>query len=132
MNRGLAVNVSYRSFDGGGGLDPRRLMQGTDFAIDVKVTNQSGKLIKNIALTHLVPSGWEILDRPLKAKVAGVDLKDIRDDRVLTYFALPPGKTKSFQSKGTCCLSRTLLPALGSSRSHVRCVGIWAVCGGLC
>ena len=50
-------------------------MQGTDFAIDVKVTNQSGKLIKNIALTHLVPSGWEILDRPLKAKIAGVDLK---------------------------------------------------------
>ena len=97
MNRGLAVNVSYRSFDNGGVLDPRRLMQGTDFAIDVKVTNQSGKLMKNIALTHLVPSGWEILDRPLKAKVAGVDLKDIRDDRVLTYFSLPPGKTKSFR-----------------------------------
>ena len=61
--------------------DPRRLMQGTDFAIDVKVTNQSGKLIKEHRFTHLVPSGWEILDRPLKAKVAGVDLKDIRDDR---------------------------------------------------
>ena len=97
MNRGLAVNVSYRSFDNGTVLDPTRLMQGTDFAIDVKVTNQSGKLIKNIALTHLVPSGWEILDRPLKAKVAGVDLKDIRDDRVLTYFGLAPGKTKSFR-----------------------------------
>ena len=109
MNRGLAVNVTYRSFDNGTVLDPTRLMQGTDFAIDVKVTNQSGKLIKNIALTHLVPSGWEILDRPLKAKVAGVDLKDIRDDRVLTYFAIGPRKDQIFQSSGACCISRAFI-----------------------
>ena len=93
------------------------LNAGTDFAIDVKVTNQSGKLIKNIVDSLGAPSGWEILDRPLKAKVAGVDLKDIRDDRVHYILCVASRQDKVFQSKGTCCLSRTLLPALGSSRA---------------
>ena len=36
------------------------LEQGTDFMMVVKVTNNTFSKVDNIALTQMVPSGWEI------------------------------------------------------------------------
>jgi len=50
-----------------------------------------------MALTQIFPSGWEILNtRMIGAEDAFAssesDYRDIRDDRVYTYFSLPEGK----------------------------------------
>ena len=65
----------------------------------------------NLALTHIIPSGWEIYnERMLVADTESSDnmastsrnsiskysYQDIRDDRVLTYFNLRRGETKAF------------------------------------
>ncbi|WP_303033930.1 hypothetical protein, partial [Bacteroides acidifaciens] len=65
----------------------------------------------NLALTHIIPSGWEIYnERMLVADTESPDnmastsrnsiskysYQDIRDDRVLTYFNLRRGETKVF------------------------------------
>ena len=95
--KGLSVDVSYKAFDGEKKIDPFSMKQGTDFEVTIRVANKTVQNVENIALTHLVPSGWEILDRPSKKKLRGIDLKDIRDDRVLTYFRLKPNETKVFK-----------------------------------
>ena len=84
------------------------LTQGTDFYANIKVSNISlGDNYSDVALTYIVPSGWEIYNkRMVAASMSGNDnmsertvaftYQDIRDDRVLTYFDLPyssAGKT---------------------------------------
>ena len=57
---------------------------------------------RNLALTAVFPSGWEILnDRIGEEEVASddADYRDIRDDRVCTYFDLPAGKEKVFRTR---------------------------------
>jgi uncharacterized protein YfaS (alpha-2-macroglobulin family) len=41
-------------------VDQKNLKQGTDFMMVVKVTNNTITMVENIALTEMVPSGWEI------------------------------------------------------------------------
>lgn len=63
----------------------------------------------NLALTHIIPSGWEIYNERMVApetesgaadgsgkSVSKYNYLDIRDDRVLTYFNLRRGETKVF------------------------------------
>ncbi|MGB8359141.1 MAG: hypothetical protein WCD55_11065, partial [Bacteroidales bacterium] len=57
--------------------------------------------ISNLALTQMVPSGWEIqntrlFEANLQLKEGGYDYRDFRDDRVYTYFSLGPGEVKKF------------------------------------
>ncbi|MDR2465877.1 MAG: hypothetical protein LBD35_00675 [Prevotellaceae bacterium] len=84
-------------------VDPAKLERGTDFRAVVKVTNigPSREKYTNIALTEVFPSGWEIFNERLfsagKDKNSSeYDYRDIRDDRVLTYFSLDAGETKQF------------------------------------
>jgi uncharacterized protein YfaS (alpha-2-macroglobulin family) len=67
----------------------------------VKVTNSTFNKVDNIALTQMVPSGWEIRNTRLFESEYGIkegafDYRDIKDDRVNTYFALNRGETKTF------------------------------------
>ena len=96
----LALEVLYYTLDHKI-LDPANLEQGTDFIAEVKVSNVGVRgEYKEVALSHLVPSGWEI--RNLRMAPTGLvrdsdfDYQDIRDDRVYTYFSLPQGKSKTF------------------------------------
>ena len=41
-------------------IDHKILEQGTDFLMVVKVTNNTFRMVENIALSEMVPSGWEI------------------------------------------------------------------------
>jgi uncharacterized protein YfaS (alpha-2-macroglobulin family) len=67
----------------------------------VKVINNTFRMVDNIALTQMVPSGWEIQNTRLFEAEYGIkeskyDYRDFRDDRVNTYFALEQGETKTF------------------------------------
>jgi uncharacterized protein YfaS (alpha-2-macroglobulin family) len=86
----LVVAVRYTNA-GGSAIDVSRLEQGTDFTAEVKVQNPGQRgYYANLALTQIFPSGWEILDNRLEDAETndGVTYRDIRDDRVLSYFDL--------------------------------------------
>ncbi len=82
-------------------VDQKNLVQGSDFMMVAKVTNVTFSRVENIALTQMVPSGWEIQNTRLFEANYGIkestfDYRDFRDDRVNTYFGLNQGETKTF------------------------------------
>ncbi|MDR2361868.1 MAG: hypothetical protein LBD91_03985 [Prevotellaceae bacterium] len=91
----LGLTVRYLHSDGSE-IDVARLAQGTDFVAEVRVKNpgQRGNYA-NLALTQIVPSGWEITDDRLHddAMPEGVTYRDLRDDRVYAYFDLRENRT---------------------------------------
>jgi alpha-2-macroglobulin len=98
--KGIEMKVSYLSRDMKP-IDQKVLEQGTDFIMVVKVSNNSYTTIENMALSEMVPSGWEIQNTRLFEAETGIkegryDYRDIRDDRVITYFPLGPGDVKEF------------------------------------
>jgi len=130
---GLRVSVSYTDL-GGNPINVNELQQGTDFLAAVTITNQTNRALVDLALTHIVPSGWEIFNERLiaaamtdeqRAAVAAgerVDntytFRDIRDDRVLTYFDLGRGQSRTFRVRlqaayvGTFVLPAILVEAM--------------------
>lgn len=83
-SNGLSVSVSYQS-ESGANIDVTSLPQGQTFKAVVAVRNTSTKNVENIAVTHVLPAGWEIL----KATGSdGISYQDVRDDRVLSYIDL--------------------------------------------
>jgi uncharacterized protein YfaS (alpha-2-macroglobulin family) len=98
--KGLSMKVDYVNMDLKP-IDQKSLVQGTDFMMVVKVSNNSFARVDNIALTKMVPSGWEIQNTRLFEANWGIkestyDYRDFRDDRVNTYFSLGQGETKTF------------------------------------
>jgi uncharacterized protein YfaS (alpha-2-macroglobulin family) len=82
-------------------VDQKSLKQGSDFMMVVKITNNTFAMVNNIALTQMVPSGWEIRNTRMFEADYGIkestsDYRDFRDDRVNTYFSLTQGQTKTF------------------------------------
>jgi len=82
-------------------VKPESLPQGTSFMMIVKVTNTSLSRVNNLALTQMVPSGWEIRNTRLFEADFGTtestyDYRDFRDDRVNTFFSLSVNETKTF------------------------------------
>jgi alpha-2-macroglobulin len=99
-DKGFAMTIQYLDM-GMRTVDERSLEQGTDFAMVVKVTNNTYRRVENIALSEMVPSGWEIQNTRLFEADWGIkespfDYRDYRDDRVYTYFGLSRGETKTF------------------------------------
>ncbi len=98
--KGLSMNIDYTGLS----LKPvdcRNLPQGTDFLMIVRVTNNTFSTVDNIALTQMVPAGWEIQNNRMYEADYGVkessfDYRDFRDDRVNTFFSLAQGQTKTF------------------------------------
>jgi uncharacterized protein YfaS (alpha-2-macroglobulin family) len=93
----LRLDVSYLDLSGKT-IDISELKQGTDFVARVQIANTS--VVNNytdIALTHIIPSGWEIFNERMTGSSETSDAytyRDVRDDRVLTYFDLPKGTSK--------------------------------------
>lgn len=87
----IRIDVRYTDMDGAA-IDPASIRVSTDFYATVTVTNTGGyEEYTDLALTHIVPAGWEITsDRDLSS----VTYQDIRDDRVLSYFDLPRGESQ--------------------------------------
>ena len=105
----LRMNIRYANLNGTP-LSVNDIIQGTDFMAITSISNISGTSdYTNLALTHIIPSGWEIYNERMVApetenaaadgsgqSVSKYSYQDIRDDRVLTYFNLRRGETKVF------------------------------------
>lgn len=100
VQKNLSLSVAYKGRDGKP-IDVEKLSQGSNFVAEITVTNKKGDWVKNIALTEILPSGWEIINTrftdfgsfgPNKA-----DYTDIRDDRVNFYFDLKKYESKTFR-----------------------------------
>jgi uncharacterized protein YfaS (alpha-2-macroglobulin family) len=99
-NNGLVLTVTYHDMDLDF-IDAATFEQGTDIVAVVKVYNPGHKgALQELALSHLIPSGWEIhnarLDNTDFGRGSQFKYQDIRDDRVYTYFDLAPKATKTF------------------------------------
>ncbi len=85
--------VKYINMDGKV-IDISKIEQGTEFMIDMTVTNPNTEdMLEHLALTVILPSGWEPnidrMDAPNRPDGTDVaDYTDIRDDRVNMYFWL--------------------------------------------
>jgi uncharacterized protein YfaS (alpha-2-macroglobulin family) len=97
----LTMRIGYFTL-GGKPVDPSKLKQGTDFVAQVNIKNPGRRgRYDNLALTQIFPSGWEILNTRMIGgdeafKSSESDYRDIRDDRVNTYFSLPEGKEVTY------------------------------------
>lgn len=99
-DKGLSMKIDYLDLSLKP-IDQKNLKQGADFMMVVKVTNNTFATVENIALTEMVPSGWEIQNTRLFEADYGIkesssDYRDFRDDRVYTYFTLTQGQSKTF------------------------------------
>jgi hypothetical protein len=136
----LFMEVKYTDMQGKK-TDPAKLAQGTDFVVEISVHNpgQRGNY-KEMALTTIFPSGWEIIntrlnevDSPLKSDA--VDYQDIRDDRVLTYFDLKSNEKKTFRIllsatyEGRFYLPSVQCEAMYDNRINARKPGMWVEVG---
>jgi len=68
--------------------------------INIKNPGKRGRY-DNMALTEIFPSGWEILNTRMMNNdeafpSSPADYRDVRDDRVNTYFSLPEGKEVTY------------------------------------
>ncbi|MCO4293778.1 MG2 domain-containing protein [Solitalea sp. MAHUQ-68] len=97
----LKLNVAYKTLEGKI-IDPSRIEQGTDFVAEVTVTNPGKRgNYEQIALTQLFPSGWQIINTRLtgdenRFNSSPSTYKDIKDDRVNTYFNLYGGRSVTY------------------------------------
>ncbi|MDC6384933.1 hypothetical protein D2V93_14885 [Flagellimonas taeanensis] len=102
QQQNLNLNVAYKDALGNA-LDVSELRQGTEFQAVVTVFNNSNDYVENVALTHIVPSGWEIVDTSfaggVDANAAKADYVDTRDDRTHLYFDLGAKKSTTFTIK---------------------------------
>jgi alpha-2-macroglobulin len=97
----INMKVKYMYPDGTV-INPAKIEQGTDFICEVKITHNSFESsFKELALSQIFPSGWEIINSRLFSTEMGETStythQDIRDDRVYTYFDLYKGKTKTYR-----------------------------------
>ena len=108
----IRLDVKYTDM-AGSPISVEDIRQGTDFMSAVTLSNISGTSdYSNLALTHIIPSGWEIYNERMIVPEASSSnsneantpessadkytYKDIRDDRVLTYFDLRRDESKTF------------------------------------
>jgi uncharacterized protein YfaS (alpha-2-macroglobulin family) len=95
----LSVAVNYKNLSGQT-IDISKLLQGTDFMAEITITNPKsrGTTLSELALTQIVPSGWEIRSGRLSdldnfTVEDDYDYRDIKDDRVHTFFDIQSKKT---------------------------------------
>jgi uncharacterized protein YfaS (alpha-2-macroglobulin family) len=111
------------------------LEQGADvFAVvDVQHDGQ-GPDLRDLALTQIFPSGWEIRPARLEespGSASTIDHQDIRDDRVLSYFDLPRSASRRIRvALNASFTGRFRLPgvqvdAMYDGRIQARTKGTW-------
>ena len=87
----LRMTVTYQD-EKGNAIKVDTLSRGRIIYAVVTVTNPGASSLKDLALNHKFPSGWEIQNDRLYSNAvsypAGVTYQDIRDDRVYSFFDL--------------------------------------------
>lgn len=100
MQRNLNATVQYKT-KGEVALGLQQVKQGTEVVAEITISNKGTESISNLALSQIVPSGFEIMNSRHTAfgnygnNVA--DNIDIRDDRTQFYFSLRRGESRTFK-----------------------------------
>ena len=85
----------------GGVINVSKINQGTEFIAEVTVRNQKNERVENVALSQILPSGFEIVNTRFTdygdATNNIADYIDIRDDRTNFYFGLKASEVKTFK-----------------------------------
>ncbi|MEO8062042.1 MAG: MG2 domain-containing protein [Pseudomonadota bacterium] len=138
--KGLSIDIAYSDADGTP-VEIGKLPQGSDLIAQITVKNVGKRTLDNLALTQLVPAGWEIRnDRLEGTDTAGertnepaplqqfwwvpasyrngtlrtAEFTDVRDDRVDRFFSLNAGESIFFQTRlNAAYLGRFYLPGTG-------------------
>ena len=129
------LSVSYVGLNGNP-ISVSSLKQGEEFTAVATVTNGPAQAFTDLALVQIFPSGWEIyneriLDATSDNGAGKYNYRDIRDDRVLTYFNLAAGQTKTFRVRlqaayrGTYYLPSVSLQAMYRPSEQARTKDSW-------
>jgi uncharacterized protein YfaS (alpha-2-macroglobulin family) len=126
---GLSIDVTYTTL-AGTQVDPARVGHGTDLVAHVVVKNETKGKLSELALTQGVPSGWELFGNA-SGRGSDYDHRDVRDDRVFTYFDLEAGQAREFTIKanagyrGRFYLPPASVEAMYDATISARSTGQW-------
>ncbi|MBN2496485.1 MAG: hypothetical protein JXR96_17965 [Deltaproteobacteria bacterium] len=133
--QGLKLELAFSDLEGKD-LDVDALDHGSSFRARITVTHtgSSGRY-EELALSMLGASGWEIRNQRLDAvsmkAESAFEYRDVRDDRVLVYFDLAPGESRTFATQlNASYLGKYYLPmcnveAMYDATIHARESGRW-------
>ncbi|MDC7996971.1 alpha-2-macroglobulin family protein [Gilvibacter sediminis] len=132
--KNLSLRTQFLDKDGNK-LDISDLRQGTEFKIQINVVNSSIDHLRDLSLTQLIPSGWEIVNTSFtdaaQSNLNPARYTDIRDDRVNYYFDLRAGKSMTFEMTvnasylGRYYLAGTHVATMYSDNYYARLKGQW-------
>lgn len=97
-NNGVSLSVSYTDLNDKP-ISVESIAQGTEFMAVID-TKKSSEYSQSMALTFIVPAGWEISNDRLVGggyDDASVSYTDVRDDRISWYYSASQNKTKNFK-----------------------------------
>ncbi|MEP7268367.1 MAG: MG2 domain-containing protein, partial [Saprospiraceae bacterium] len=98
---GLKITVNYKD-DDNNLIDPSLLKKGDHIHAEISIAHlgNPARDFNNLALTHIIPAGWEIINDRItgNSKSQNYTYQDVRDDRVFTFFKLRPGETKTMNT----------------------------------
>lgn len=134
----LLMNVRYFSMNGLD-LDPKQITQGTDFIAEVVISNPGLRgEYREMALTQIFPSGWEVRNERMMAgpgeplaKSDYFDYRDIRDDRALTYFYINGNSSRTYRVQlhatytGHFYLPAVYCESMYDNAVNARKMGMW-------
>ncbi|MDI1234662.1 MAG: MG2 domain-containing protein [bacterium] len=118
----LVMHVVYKNMKGQE-IQPDKIIQGTDFMAEVKITNPGRKgMYQEMTLNQIFASGWEIHNDRMDGQGGGLNearYQDIRDDRVYSYYELAANTTKTFTIKlNATYLGKFYLPTVYSEAMY--------------
>jgi hypothetical protein len=101
VNNDLSMTVDYTDMDGKQ-INVNKVAQGSDFIAVVKLHHPGIRRdYKEMALTQIFPSGWEIRNLRMEGDDVSFGDKpryqDIRDDRVYSYFDISRNKSHTYK-----------------------------------
>nr|WP_314560196.1 MG2 domain-containing protein [uncultured Capnocytophaga sp.] len=135
MQNGVAISTTFRD-NKGQTIDVSTLRQSTEFVAAIQLTNLTNERVENIALTQIIPSGWEIINTRFTdygdaSDNAAIDYADFRDDRANYYLSLSANQSKTIRLKlnasyaGKYYLPGTYAEAMYNNRYNTRTNGKW-------
>ncbi len=135
MQNGLSIVTTYRDANGNV-LDVSQIKQSTEFMASIEIKNLTNESVENVALTQIIPSGWEIINTRFTdyggtEQNSYIDYADFRDDRANFYLSLGGNQTKTIRLKlnasyaGRYYLPGTFAEAMYNNRYNTRTEGKW-------
>jgi hypothetical protein len=131
FRNGLNMSVSFEDKEGRP-IDITKLKQGTEFRVVVTIGSTDVLYgCRDLALRQIFPSGWEITNMRIQETAADegkntrdFNYRDIRDDRVYTFFDLIRDRKKNFVTELTATYAgRFFLPGTFCEAMYAKGIG---------